>query len=361
MTFSSVLTDYLGEGAVASRPAAPNVAASALSLYYATDTLQLYVWNGAAWVAFTGGTVTSVASGTGLTGGPITASGTLSLASIADSQILANISGGSAAPVANTLTAIIDHAIGNVQGDILYRGASAWSVLAPGSANQVLASGGAAANPAWASISSLLTTPVYNTAASVPAIGGFTLINNATGGFTITQGTLSKVISISSGTTNASDAKLHGVQLAAPVTPYRIAALVAFTSKDGSGPVIAWGFCDGTKYQVGARYGNSGTGPFVFNYTSSTVLSGTAQGPGTTNIGTWTGIYWVGIRNDGTTLFYEWSQDGVNFITVFSAAIAGNFTANQNINFIGMIANASSPAAVAIYVYDQNGLTRSFP
>lgn len=46
------------------------------------------------------GTVTSVDSGTGLTGGPITTSGTLSLASIANSTVLGNVSGASAAPVA---------------------------------------------------------------------------------------------------------------------------------------------------------------------------------------------------------------------------------------------------------------------
>ena len=46
------------------------------------------------------GTVTSVGSGTGLTGGPITSSGTLSLASIANLKALGNVSGVSAAPVA---------------------------------------------------------------------------------------------------------------------------------------------------------------------------------------------------------------------------------------------------------------------
>lgn len=47
-----------------------------------------------------GGTVVSIASGTGLTGGPITTSGTLSLASIANLRALGNVSGGNAAPVA---------------------------------------------------------------------------------------------------------------------------------------------------------------------------------------------------------------------------------------------------------------------
>ena len=44
------------------------------------------------------GTVTSVDSGTGLTGGPITTSGTLSLASINNLNVLGNVSGSSAAP-----------------------------------------------------------------------------------------------------------------------------------------------------------------------------------------------------------------------------------------------------------------------
>jgi|DEB0MinimDraft_6_1074348.scaffolds.fasta_scaffold00759_2 hypothetical protein len=45
-----------------------------------------------------GGTVVSIASGTGLTGGPITTSGTLSLASIANLRALGNVSGSNAAP-----------------------------------------------------------------------------------------------------------------------------------------------------------------------------------------------------------------------------------------------------------------------
>lgn len=51
MSFSSIITDYLGEGVAASRPASPNVAATAVAFYYATDTHVLSVWNGAAWVA----------------------------------------------------------------------------------------------------------------------------------------------------------------------------------------------------------------------------------------------------------------------------------------------------------------------
>jgi|SRR5271170_1782139 len=39
--------------------------------------------------------------------------------------------------------------IGSTQGDILYRGATAWSALGPGTAGQILSTGGAGANPSW--------------------------------------------------------------------------------------------------------------------------------------------------------------------------------------------------------------------
>ena len=98
------------------------------------------------------GTVTSVATGTGLTGGPITTTGTVALASISDSRILANVSGGSAAPSANTLAAILDHILSSTQGVVIYRNATTWTVLTPGTAGQVLTTGGAAANISWADV-----------------------------------------------------------------------------------------------------------------------------------------------------------------------------------------------------------------
>ena len=50
----------------------------------------------------------------------------------------------------STLTSLIDSLIGNTQGDILYRSATAWTVLAPGTSGYFLQTQGAAANPIWA-------------------------------------------------------------------------------------------------------------------------------------------------------------------------------------------------------------------
>jgi hypothetical protein len=52
-----------------------------------------------------------------------------------------------------TLSSAIDNAIGSTQGSILYRNASNWVALTPGTANQVLTTNGAGANPNWANVS----------------------------------------------------------------------------------------------------------------------------------------------------------------------------------------------------------------
>jgi hypothetical protein len=102
------------------------------------------------WTTVSGtGTVTSVATNNGLTGGPITASGTIGLATIATGNVLAYTGGGTGVPVATTPSVVLD-VIGSTEGNILYRGASTWSVLAPGTAGQHLSTGGAGSTPSWA-------------------------------------------------------------------------------------------------------------------------------------------------------------------------------------------------------------------
>jgi hypothetical protein len=154
------------------------------------------------------GTVTSVASGAGLTGGPITATGTLSLATIASDTMLANISGATAAPTATTLTLLLDHVLGSGRGQVIYRGASAWSALSPGTNGYYLQTKGSGADPVWASVKgnggagatpSLWHTACdYATAAALPANTyangssgvGATLTATANGALVVDGGTV---------------------------------------------------------------------------------------------------------------------------------------------------------------------------
>lgn len=112
------------------------------------------------------GTVQEVDTGTGLTGGPITLTGTVSLASISTGNVLANTSGISAAPTPTTPSSVLD-VIGSTQGDILYRDSGGWQVLAPGNNGQILTTQGAAANPKWSAVGS---GSVQSVGLSLPAI-----------------------------------------------------------------------------------------------------------------------------------------------------------------------------------------------
>jgi hypothetical protein len=47
---STLITDYLHVGTHASRPESPPMPSGGAALYYETDTLHLFLWNGSAWV-----------------------------------------------------------------------------------------------------------------------------------------------------------------------------------------------------------------------------------------------------------------------------------------------------------------------
>lgn len=124
-------------------------------LYIDTQAGVIYRDNGSAWIVVassggSGGTITGVTAGTGLTGGGTTGAVTVNFAPIASNTLLANTTGGSAAPVSTTISQILD-TVGSSQGSVLYRGASGWSVLAPGTSGQFLQTQGASSNPQWAS------------------------------------------------------------------------------------------------------------------------------------------------------------------------------------------------------------------
>lgn len=125
------------------------------------------------------GTVTSIATSGGIAGGPITGSGTLSLAAVATGSLLANVSGGSASPTATSLSALLDNALGSGRGQVIYRGASGWAALSPGTNGYFLQTNGSGADPAWATVKGgggAATAPTlwhaacdYATTAALPA------------------------------------------------------------------------------------------------------------------------------------------------------------------------------------------------
>lgn len=148
----------------------------------------------------------AIGSGTGILVGNGAGSITVALANASNNTIKSNISGISAAPVDNTLTAIIDSCIGNTQGNVLYRNATSWVTLAPGTSGQFLTTGGAAANVSWTSQAATSVTFTGNT--GTPFSGSAVTVTGGTTGLTFTASTpnltLGGTLNLVNGGTNAS-------------------------------------------------------------------------------------------------------------------------------------------------------------
>lgn len=117
--------------------------------------------------------------------------GTMALARLANigaGDVLGNSTSGSATPADTTVTALLDQALGNTQGNVIYRGASTWAVLATGTSGQTLITQGASANPKWAGGTNGNVAPANISCASC-STSSFTMggLSNGTTVFTPTR------------------------------------------------------------------------------------------------------------------------------------------------------------------------------
>jgi hypothetical protein len=173
------------------------------------------------------------------------------MATMADGTIKSNISGGSAAPSDNTITAVLDK-LGATQGQILYRNATTWVPLAPGSAGQFLTTQGAAANPNWSSGGA-----GTGTVTSVATAG------LATGGPITASGTVTV-------TAVAKSDQTTGTSNALAVTPLH--------QQDHDSAAKAWVKFTGSSGAIAASYNvssvtRSGTGTYIVNFTTAFATS----------------------------------------------------------------------------------------
>ncbi len=149
------------------------------------------------------GTVTEIDTGTGLKGGPITTSGTIQFDDAANGSILANISGGSGAPIAHTLTSILDGVISSSQGSIIYRSASSWQALTPGTSGYFLQTQGASADVQWSAGGSGTVTNVSGTTNRITSTGGGTPVIDISASY-VGQNSITTLGTISTGAWNGS-------------------------------------------------------------------------------------------------------------------------------------------------------------
>lgn len=92
---------------------------------------------------------------------------------------------------------LLDAAFGSAEGNTLYRGASGWTILAPGTAGALLQTGGASADPTWANPGQIVGTAT-NDNASAGHVGEYVSSTvSETGGVSLTNGVAINITSIS--------------------------------------------------------------------------------------------------------------------------------------------------------------------
>lgn len=109
-----------------------------------------------------------------------------------------------------------------------------------------------------------------------------------------------------------------GLHKAAPSTPYSFTALLAQTSNRSNYPLVGLGWSNGSGgVEAITLYSNSDAmAAAVLYYSGYSTYSSAPYGPYAI-IGN---PCWFKIRDDGTTVYFMWSADGVNFITLYSVA-----------------------------------------
>jgi hypothetical protein len=212
--------------------------------------------------------------------------------SVATGTIQSNISGSSAAPSANTISSVLDNLFGTTQGTVIYRGASSWSALAPGTTGQYLQTQGTGANPQWANVQQTWSTLFRTTDNSVTS--NATLTNDSQLQFTMAANTKYRIrASISLFNGSGGGAQIGFVGPASPsVVSYNCISNVGGTSSVTSsffvtpfysttgypGSPLAWsgsGTSFWLTYDIYVSNGSS-SGTFAFQFAQNT-SSGTAS------------------------------------------------------------------------------------
>jgi hypothetical protein len=146
------------------------------------------------------------------------------------------------------------------RGNVLYRGASAWQNLAPGTSGQVLQTNGAGADPSWATVSAGATTLDGLTDVNLPSASqGDLLYRNATEWVRLAAGTNGHVLTTGGAGANpawaAGSSDLTNAVILAPASSARnviqptgaaIVPLVAKGAASQSANLQEWQTSDGT-------------------------------------------------------------------------------------------------------------------
>jgi hypothetical protein len=138
---------------------------------------------------------------------------------------------------------------------------------------------------------------------------------------------------------SASTDNITGRYKAAPSTPYTITVLVAATMTSSLSNAVGLGWYDGTAKLHLISYGpDNGARPFLrITKWNSTSSFSAADFTSATN--GFSQPIWLRIADDGTNVSFAFSQDGVNFLPLFSVAKSSGFLGASGYSNIIFYAN----------------------
>lgn len=230
-------------------------------------------------------------------------------------------------------------AISSVQGSILYRNATDWVALAPGTSGQVLITQGAAANPIWGSAGGA------NWWFDPPAAADF--------GTTVTEGSASLTafvddtdIGLSLTALPGGNDNLYAKLQAPPSFPFTITAHFVVTERDGliCGIVLR---ASGTGLRT--VFGPDATGAkgaLIIRQSTGTTFNNNVA-VATEDLFQASGIWLRAVVTSGTDIVYEISGDGKNFITWQTNIAAAQVSGLDQIGF-GVTRRGASSNACSI-------------
>jgi hypothetical protein len=125
---------------------------------------------------------------------------------------------------------------------------------------------------------------------------------------------------------------ISGRYKTAPATPYTVTALIGATrvSNNYSGVGIGW-FDGATKLHTIHYVLNNGGAPF-FQVNKWTGYNSFAGVDFTSSFNGFSQPIWLQLKDDGTNVSFGFSQDGANFLTVFSVAKSSGYLGASGYN-----------------------------
>lgn len=211
------------------------------------------------------------------------------------------------------LSALIDSTFGSTRGSILERGASGWTLLAPGTAGNVLTSNGSGTDPSYQALAGS-SRGLFGgqMSASIPnqsLTGLSTWLNQGTATESDDANGMYFTMPNNGGNNTA-----RGLYGPAPTPPYVRTILLLYNEVNTGNSYVLFGWYDSfAKMQTISYNNNSNMGWYTWNiYSSLQTINQFA-------IPIWEFI-WLRLADDGTNYTMSYSLDGVHFYTIASGA-----------------------------------------